>query len=380
MQVTDSKTFCAHPWTSLNINQTGKVFPCMNSDYVLGNIKDNTIQEIINGTPRKKLCETIAKGEWHDACRLCKQNEDSGGFSNRTQSKIGQDCKDELNADLTHHSLLHLTINWSNLCNLTCVYCNPATSTAWQSVKKIPINFVRNEHDSLIELMRKQGHRLQGLTLGGGEPLLQKGMIEMLKHLDASGVRVNVLTNLSMDITKNEIYQFLKTWPHIDWQISFDNATKEKFEYVRHGAEWEQFVANIEVMKQDGQHIKAHPAYSIYSAFDLASYYEFCDYHDLSVFWCDLWHPYDLDTRRLPRDLRLKAVDIIDDVVDKWRHKFGSSIETLLRYRLQMLDPEYQQNLPEHKLNIAKFHIRMENELNKKTHFFDLWPIYKDIK
>lgn len=364
----------------LNIDHTGSVFPCMNSDYVLGNIKKNSVQEIIDGKPRKELCETIEQGQWHDACRRCKRNEDSGNFSARTQARVDSEHTDAINKDITWFKPLQLTVNWSNLCNLTCVYCNSDTSTAWQSVKKIPITFVRNEHQSLIDLVREKGTDLIGLTLGGGEPLLQKGLAEMLRHLDSTKVHVNVLTNLSVDITKNEIYQLLKTWSNVSWQLSFDNANKEKFEYVRHGANWEQFVTNIRTMKQDNQTIVAHPAYSIYCAFDLEEYYEFCNHHQLSVFWCDLWNPAELDARRLPRNFILNAVDVIDNVTDKWGRSSGQGLDTLSRYRLQMLDPDYQRTLTNQKLDIVGFHDRIEQELNKTTRFIELWPRYKDIK
>lgn len=383
MEINNSKTFCPNPWTTLNIDHTGSVFPCMNSSYILGNIKQTSIQEIIAGQPRQELCKTIAQGQWHDACRFCKQNEDSGSFSIRTQAKVDSEYLDEINKDLTWFSPLHLTVNWSNLCNLTCVYCNPNTSTAWQGVKKIPITFVRNEHQSLIELVKDKGHNLIGLTLGGGEPLLQKGLVKLLEQLDANKVHVNILTNLSVDISQNEVYQFLKTWAKVEWQISFDNANKEKFEYVRHGASWDQFVNNIHLMNQDKQKVTAHPAYSIYSAFDLEEYYEFCNLHRLNVFWCDLWNPEDLDARRLPKSLKLAAVDEIDNVTFKWGKHLSAGMDTLQRYRKQLLNPEFKASGINHKPNVIGFHEAIERELNKSTRFVDLWPniaLNKEVK
>lgn len=76
---------------------------------------------------------------------------------------VSEDTLAAINSDPDFFKLEHLVVNWSNLCNLTCVYCNPQTSTAWQSVKKIPINHVKNEHEDLIELVKTQGHNIQGL-------------------------------------------------------------------------------------------------------------------------------------------------------------------------------------------------------------------------
>jgi organic radical activating enzyme len=275
--------------------------------------------------------------------------------------------------DLDFFKLEHLVINWSNLCNLTCVYCNPETSTAWQSIKRIPINHVKNEHEDLIELARTQGHNIQGLSLGGGEPLLQKGLDKFLNYINPDKVRVMVTTNLSVELSTNPIYQMLKNWPSVDWMISFDNADKEKFEYVRDGASWEQFVKNLRQMKKDNQHVLAHPAYSIYCALDLEEYYDFCDQENLSIFWCELNHPEDLDMRRQPMALRQLAIDEIDRVVAKYKHCQHLAVDALERYRLTLQDNSYLLNI-HHTTNVQVFHQNIEAQLKKSVSFADLWP------
>jgi hypothetical protein len=255
------------------------------------------------------------------------------------------------------------------------VYCNPETSTAWQSIKGIPINHVKNEHPDLIELAQKHGHSVVGLTLGGGEPLLQKGLLDFLRCLNPNQVRVLVTTNLSIDITNNPIYNELRTWPTVDWQISFDNADKDKFEYVRDGANWDVFVANIDLMKQHNQRIIAHPAYSIYCALDLVDYYDFCVTQNLEIFWCELVHPRDLDIRRYPKTTRQQAIEEIDRVVDQFGHKYNLSIDTLQRYRMTLVDNTYLVN-PDYKPMTLAYHHRIEAELKKTVSFTQLWPIY----
>jgi organic radical activating enzyme len=264
------------------------------------------------------------------------------------------------------------------LCNLTCVYCNPETSTAWQSIKGIPINHVKNEHPDLIKLAQKHGHTVQGLSLGGGEPLLQKGLLDFLRCLNPDQVRVLVTTNLSIDIARNPIYNELRTWPAVNWQISFDNANKDKFEYVRDGAKWDKFVANIQLMKQHAQKVIAHPAYSIYCAFDLVEYYEFCAAEQLDLFWCELTHPWDLDIRRYPDTIRQQAIAEIDRVVEQFGHKYNLAIDTLQRYRMTLLDNSYL--LEQHyQLQTLPFHQTKEQELNKTKTFKELWPQYDNI-
>lgn len=376
MSITQSPTFCPAPWTSLNIDQTGRVSPCMHCNDSVGNIKKTSIQEVIHGPILTDMREHMARGEWHSFCKWCKQLEETTGVSGRTVRHAEPATLAAIERDpVNYFKLEHIVVNWSNLCNLTCVYCNPDTSTAWQSIKGIPINHVKNEHPDLIELAQKHGHSVVGLTLGGGEPLLQKGLLDFLRCLNPNQVRVLVTTNLSIDITNNPIYNELRTWPTVDWQISFDNADKDKFEYVRDGANWDVFVANIDLMKQHNQRIIAHPAYSIYCALDLVDYYDFCVTQNLEIFWCELVHPRDLDIRRYPKTTRQQAIEEIDRVVDQFGHKYNLSIDTLQRYRMTLVDNTYLVN-PDYKPMTLAYHHRIEAELKKTVSFTQLWPIY----
>ena len=373
--ITKSPTFCPAPWTSLNIDQAGETSPCFHCVEMIGNNKQMTIQEIIHGPKVTSMREAMARGEWHPGCSWCKRLEETTGSSGRTVRGTSAETLAAIDSDPDFFKLEHLVVNWSNLCNLTCVYCNDQTSTAWQSVNKIPINYVKNEHDDLIELAKTQGHNIQGLCLGGGEPLLQKGLDVFLSHLNPATVSVMVTTNLSMEITTNPIYQLLKTWPNVEWQVSFDNANKEKFEYVRDRANWEQFVKNLRQMKQDGQKVNAHPAYSIYCALDLMEYYDFCVSENLGIYWCELNHPIELDIRRHSQSLRHKATTAIDQVLDKYGDKRSLAIDVLKTYRNTLQDNSYLQNQESFiTSNTLKWHVKMENTLKKSNKFINLWP------
>ena len=372
--ITDSPTFCPAPWTSLNIDQTGRVSPCMHALRSIGNIKNTPIQQIITGESMQIIRDHMARGEWHQTCQLCKQSEETTGSSARTVRRIDETTKESINNSADWFVPEHLVINWSNLCNLNCVYCNPDASTAWQSIKGIPINHVKNEHADLIALAKLHGHHVQGLTLGGGEPLLQKGLSEFLQCLDPSKVRVMVTTNLSVDLENNKIYQELKDWPSIDWQISFDNVDPQRFEYVRAGASWKTFVKNLQLMKQQGQHVIAHPAYSIYCAYDLESYYEFCIEQDLDLFWCDLTHPWDLDVRRLSKPLREQAQQHIDNIIEKFSSHEGLAIDTLSRYKILLEDNSNLTNIDTYTADPLGYARQIEQELNLSQTFEQLWP------
>lgn len=371
--ISNSPTFCPAPWTSLNIDQTGRVTPCMHCDGVVGNIKEQTIQEVITGNKLLDIKQHMAQGQWHESCNWCKRLEETTGVSGRTVRHVEADTLVQINNSIDFFELQHIVVNWSNLCNLTCTYCNPETSTAWQSALQIPIYHNKNEHADLIELAKTHGPKVKGLTLGGGEPLLQKGLLEFLQNLDPNQVNVLVTTNLSTNLQTNAIYQELKTWPQVSWMISFDNADASKFEYVRNGASWQQFCDNIKTMQANNQNITAHPAYSIYCALDLEQYYDFCLQENLRLFWCELNHPQELDIRRAPMAVRQMAIDEIDRVLAKYQGCADVGLDILERYKLTLKDNSYLYSL-NRSLYVTEWHREIERKLKKQTKFEDLWP------
>lgn len=373
-KISESPTFCPAPWTSLNINQVGLVLPCMASGFLLGNVKQNNVKEILKGNAIRELKQAQEAGIWHDACSECRDREQYGA-SPRTQWHIEPETVAKIDQDPANFfEPHHITINWSNLCNLSCTYCNEETSTSWQSHKKIPISHVRNNHDALIELVTENNRSLKGLSLGGGEPLLQKGLVDFLKVIDPTDVSVLITTNLSVDLNTNEVYQILKTWPNVNWMISFDNVNKDKFEYVRHGANWEVFCRNIDIMKSDNQAIQAHPAYSIYCALELEEYYDFCYEKKLDLFWCDLINPVPLDVRRRNEAIRNLAIEQIDLVTRKYSDKMIGAFSTLERYRQHLVDPSHQRPVSESESDLKLFSSSVESQLQKTKTFQELWP------
>ena len=352
-------------------------------EHSMGNIKQTDIQSILSGTVLTNIKHTIAQGRWHDFCSTCQTNEQTSGLSARTSGlAVTTDAvKDLIDNNIDGFCLTDLTVNWTNLCNLTCTYCNPSTSTAWQQVLHMPIQQVRNQSQDLIELARLNRSTLKGLTLGGGEPLLQRGLLEFLKQVDPEQVRVLITTNLAVDLTKNTVYQELRTWPNVTWMVSFDNADPDKFEYVRRGAEWPQFVANIDHMLTEDQHVVAHPAYSVYSAFDLDSYYEFCTGRNLGIFWCDLSDPGALDIRRRPTAFRVQAQEQIQRILSVYsatEHNNNLSLNILQRYHDQLNENWAQTRPIIGSTDTAKWHREQEKIMPPgRGTFTDLWPQFK---
>jgi hypothetical protein len=158
--------------------------------------------------------------------------------------------------------------------------------------------------------------------------------------------------------------------------ISFDNVEPAKFEYVRLGATWELFKHNIQLLQQDKQQVIAHPAYSIYCAFDLRSYYEFCQANNLPIYWCDLKHPVALDARKLSNNQQTHAQEEIDRILELYGNDLENeqrlSLHTLRRYRAQL---GLLSNSPS--TDPVQWHQKQEQLLKQQHTFVELWPRFK---
>jgi len=62
---------CAHPWTSVSIDEKGQVFPCCQSNLLMGDLRTQTFAEVWNGRRYQKLRKTVNTTEALPDCRRC---------------------------------------------------------------------------------------------------------------------------------------------------------------------------------------------------------------------------------------------------------------------------------------------------------------------
>jgi radical SAM protein with 4Fe4S-binding SPASM domain len=73
---TSFEPFCTIPWTTTYVAFDGTVRPCCYSETatVLGNLRDQSFDEIWNGEAYRHLREEILDGEVPESCRQCVAN------------------------------------------------------------------------------------------------------------------------------------------------------------------------------------------------------------------------------------------------------------------------------------------------------------------
>lgn len=270
---------CSAIDTALQITTDGQVKPCCPGAYPLGSLRTTPIDLILSSNIYTLVRTSIIEGK-SDYCTNCNIN-DSLVPNSSQRATFNQHFPSP-----GYQQLKQLDIRWSNLCNLTCRYCNASDSSEWAKLRGIPLESISRDYaQGVFDLVQKNRDSIQVVYLLGGEPLLQKYNEELLDCLGPN-THIDIITNLNVNLDTNRVYQKLHNFSNIIWNLSFDNIG-DKFEYVRHGSSWDLLLLNIERLKQDfglGR-IVLHPVYSIWNAVDIQELIDFSQQLGVEVRW-----------------------------------------------------------------------------------------------
>ena len=298
--------FCAAPWRGLHINPRGDIKTCCAGDpNMLGNLNSGSIEQILHSPVMQEIRQSIQRGEPHAYCYNCVQAERYGRSERDWHNNLNPEF-DPATAGLTEHRPVLIDVRWNTTCNLSCNYCAEACSSKWASLKGIPVKSgARPYYESVCDYLAQHQEHIREVALVGGEPLLLPENERLLDVIPEDCI-VTLITNGSVELENNRIFQKLAQRKRVGWSISFDNI-KERFEYVRHGARWDLLLRNLdriqELMSTQGHWGGIHAVYNIYNATRLQEFHEFARSRDLTIHWQSLYQPECLDPSRLGADV-----------------------------------------------------------------------------
>jgi MoaA/NifB/PqqE/SkfB family radical SAM enzyme len=301
-----SNFFCAAPWRGLHINPRGDVKTCCAGDpNMLGNLNSNSIEEILHSPVMQEIRQSIKNGKPHVYCYNCVQAERYGRSERDWHNNLNPDFDPGSAADTDHVPVL-VDVRWNTTCNLSCNYCAEACSSKWASLKNIPVQSgARPYYESVCDYLEKHQSHIREVALVGGEPLLLPENERLLDVIPTDCI-VTIITNGSVDLEHNRVFQKLAQRSRVGWSISFDNI-ESRFEYVRHGANWNTLLRNIghiqHLINTHGHWGGIHAVYNIYNASRLQEFHEFARSHNLTIHWQSLYQPDYLDPSKLGADV-----------------------------------------------------------------------------
>ncbi len=250
---TENQHFCILPWVHLHVSQNGRISPCCNNNRHLGNVKEQSINEIWKDEQFKLLRAQFKRNIPDKRCAHCYNIEKSGKESLR-QISNKKYSKDFERVEKDNPEPIYLDIRFSNICNFKCKTCWHGNSSAWfdagskrnasneRVIKAFTTNF-----DELYEYLEN----VEEIYFAGGEPLIMEEHYQILEELEKRklfNVQLRYNTNFSnLNFKDTNILEVWKKFTHVHVSASID-AAFDLGEEIREGFNWKQFTINRKQM------------------------------------------------------------------------------------------------------------------------------------
>jgi len=341
--VLTNKHFCPMPWTGLMYNFDGTVKNCIRSDDRMGNIKNESIEEILLGPKNIAKQENMLNYSPATGCHTCydlergKQGFDIISdriFYIREFKKTPLDTYRSNNFDLQT-----IDVRWTNLCNFACVYCSPEYSSKWANELNI-----QTQKPSEVQLANfkeyifKHAKQLKHVYLAGGEPLLMKENLELLRELNPD---VNLRINTNLSKVDTGVFDAVCQFKNVHWTVSVETI-EEEFEYIRFGGKWQDFLDNLNTIRQLGHKISFNMLWFLLNyntVFGCVDYLKDLGFHNNSFIIGALLGPEYLNIRHLPESvLNLLKMKLESKINEQPGYLLEDSYRNMLHYIEQPIE------------------------------------------
>jgi radical SAM protein with 4Fe4S-binding SPASM domain len=296
-----SDTFCIMPWTHLHTWPNGNVYPCClaDSDYPVGNLKKNTLEEIWNSKDLKKIRTELLNGEKPGVCHRCYMQEDMGTPSFRVSSNdqwrhhidnaIETTSEDGTSSNF---KLNYWDFRFSNVCNLKCRMCGPELSSSWyddqinmfgqSSTPKALIHCNDLAHEDIMIYVDRFINDVEEIYFAGGEPfIMEEHYIILEKLIKAGNTKCRIRYNTNFTSLKFKKWDLIKLWkPFVKFNkdnvrvfASLD-AIGEVAEYARKNTKWSAVEGNIKKLHENNMNVFTSTTVSIFNLFELPRFVE----------------------------------------------------------------------------------------------------------
>ena len=347
--VLTNKHFCPMPWTGLMYNFDGKVKNCIRSDDttgLLGNIKDTPIEEILLGPTNLTKQINITDNKPAAGCHTCydlehgKQGFDIISdriFYIREFKKISLDTY-----QVNNFNLQAIDVRWTNLCNFACVYCNPDFSSKWAD--ELNVQMTTPSVQQLADFRKyiyQHAKNLKHVYLAGGEPLLMKENLELLRELNPE---VNLRINTNLSKVDTGVFDAVCSFKNVHWTVSVETI-KDEFEYIRFGGRWQDFLDNLNTIRKLDHKISFNMLWFLLNydtVFGCVDYLKESGFHNNSFVIGALLSPGYLNIRHLPESVLNSLKTKLESKINE--HP-GYLLEDSYRNMLHYIEQPIEKNL-----------------------------------
>ncbi len=344
-----------HPFTGLATREDGAIKVCCRS-LPIGNIKNETLEEVWNGEKMREVRRQVLNGERPDVCKPCFDLEDQGVQSlrqrhiadNIPESRVNlyPNALDSLSKDMTMpFELPTMEIKINNLCNLKCRMCNPLDSTQWKDWNSI-VEHYKKEDNYLVKAvedlgltkapyvglfddkkewwdsLRKLLPHFKRVEFAGGEPLMDPQHYKILDLLSENGknIEIKYATNGTvLGIKGRWIKDYWPKFKSVAVNVSIDGID-EVYEYVRSNGKFQDVVDNVRIMKNIPTVSRIVGAFTVQSN-NIMQIDKVIDYFlnklEIVFYSHRVQYPRALSAQVLPKELKDKVIAKLELMKDK---------------------------------------------------------------
>lgn len=335
--------YCALPFAHTTIGTTGDYQICcwhhVPPDQVI-NINEYDYQTWNSSKYVAEVRESFKKNQQHPGCHRCWNIEKLGQSSLRTRTlKDYQILKIDKPDPLA--TPINIEVQLGNLCNLSCLMCHEASSSAILAenqklgiakYKQKDFNWTLTGFENLKSLLNTQP---KIVIIRGGEPLYNKDLLRIIEELPPEFCKKTVL-----HITTNAT-----TWPDrwadalskfylVRFTLSID-AVGELYEYIRYPGVWTEVDANIQKMQQyTNFKLMVNSVVQNLNIMSLESLLDWAKERKLYIVLSQLAFPEYLTHINLPDKEKNTAIKILKVLVNK---PYDSHVNNFLTNSLEQL-------------------------------------------
>ncbi len=271
--------YCSLLWKHISNEPLGHVRTCCiarervhdenGKPYTLG---ETSVRDIFHSEYYRNIRQAIRSGGMPANCEPCWQDERNGKKSKREiyneyaewrYGPIDWDNEPDMPEDFQ--------LILSTTCNLKCRSCNPGYSSKWvKEADERGLPYVKESVNVSLDDMQNSRFwteindwlpHIKYLEVMGGEPLYMKEFRQFVDKLVADGISKNVHLNFSTNgttLNKTFMNKMLKNFASVGFNVSIDSAVKKRFEYLRHGADWNEVRDNLDYYHELHVNKQAH--------------------------------------------------------------------------------------------------------------------------
>jgi organic radical activating enzyme len=248
----ENKIFCTAPFTTLRIESYNQGSSEMHRD--LGVVfkpgciynpknKISSLDQYLHGEEMTWHRDNLCNGSIpHKSCDGCSNPEKIGLQSIRLDLLKKPWASDQLKIRM-------LDIQYSNICNLGCLFCGPEQSS-YSSDERFKAGItdkrveLKNNLDIALDAMN-QLPDLDSVSFLGGEFFIFKDNSVILDQIIERKLAAKISTNAS--ILEENLLSTLEKIPRLEIQISMDGVA-EMYEFMRYPAKWDTFITNVGIL------------------------------------------------------------------------------------------------------------------------------------